>query len=360
MVLMAAMNTRSEQPSVWCLLGRKAGDNAQVRALAEEIGFPMVEKTLCAQPWEWVMHLGSFAGLGGIDRRSSSLLEAPWPDLLITSGRRNEPVANWIRRQSGGHTKLVHIGRPWFALDNYEFVVTTPQYFLPHQSNIVHNQLPLYRLLPSEIQTAQQQFAPRWQHLPRPWFAVLVGGDSGRFVFTLDKARHLGRECNRLAEAAGGSLLISDSPRTSTEAGNVLLEHISVPHFSYRCAANTENPYRAFLAEADEFVVTGESMSMLAETASQGKPLHIFDMGDGDMPWWQLRHNYRHKPLSHRLAMRFGPVRMRRDVGKIQQALVRSGRANWLGSTTSTPPPATADGELASTAELIRRRLQPG
>ncbi len=354
------MNIRSTQPNVWCLLGRKAGDNAQVRALAEEIGFPMVEKSIVAQPWELAMHLASFAGLAGIDKQRSSPLEAPWPDLLITSGRRNEPVANWIRQQSGGHTKLVHIGRPWFALDNYEIVVTTPQYFLPRQSNIVHNQLPLYRLLPTEIRAAQQQFAPQWQHLPRPWFAVLVGGDSGRFVFTLDKARHLGRECNRLAEAAGGSLLVSDSPRTPTEAGNELLEQISVPHFSYRCASNTANPYRAFLAEADEFVVTGESMSMLAETASQGKPLHIFDMGDGDTPWWQLRHNYRHKPLSHRLAMRFGPMRMRRDVGKIQQALVEGGRANWLGSASSTPPTATADGELASTAELIRQRLRPG
>ena len=354
------MNTRSAQPKVWCLLGRKAGDNAQVRALAAEIGFPMVEKTLCAQPWELLMHMGSSAGLGGIDKHKSSALEAPWPDLLITSGRRNEPVANWIRRQSSGHTKLVHIGRPWFALDNYEFVVTTAQYFLPHQSNIVHNQLPLHRLLPTEIHAAQQKFAPQWQHLPRPWFAVLIGGDSGRFVFTLDKARCLGRECNRLAAATGGSLLISDSPRTPGRAGDVLLEQISVAHFSYRCASSTANPYKAFLGEADEFVVTGESMSMLAETSSQGKPLHIFDMGDGDTPWWQLRHNYRHKPLSHRLAMRFGPVRMRRDVGKIQQALVQSGRANWLGCATSIPPPTTVDSELATTAELIRRCLQPG
>ncbi len=105
MVLKVAMNTPSAQPSVWCLLGRKAGDNAQVRALAQEIGFPVVEKTVYAQPWELAMQLGSFAGLAGIDKQTSSALEAPWPDLLITSGRRNEPVANWIRRQSGGHTK---------------------------------------------------------------------------------------------------------------------------------------------------------------------------------------------------------------------------------------------------------------
>ena len=66
------------------------------------------------------------------------------------------------------------------------------------------------------------------------------------------------------------------------------------------------------LALASLFVVTGESMSMLAEASSTNKPLLIFDMGDGDVTWWRLRHNYRYKPLSHRLAMRFGPRRMRR------------------------------------------------
>lgn len=353
------MDSPSAQPSVWCLLGLKAGDNAQVRALADEIGFPVSEKTIVAQPWELLLHLGSFASLSGINKRLSSSLGAPWPDLLITSGRRNEPVANWVRQQSGGHTKLVHLGRPWFAIENYEFVVTTPQYFLPRQSNIVHNQLPLFRLLPSDLEAAQQHFSSQWQNLPRPWFVLLVGGDSGRFVFTREKAKQLGQMCNQIAQDANGSLLISDSPRTSAAAGNTLLEQISVPNFSYRCASGAANPYKAFLATADEFVVTGESMSMLAETASRGKPLHIFDMGDGDTPWWQLRHNYRQKPLSHRLAMRFGPRRMRRDVGNIQQALVDGGLASWLGSTvTPSSQVASSNGELAATAELIRQRFR--
>ena len=43
-------------------------------------------------------------------------------------------------------------------------------------------------------------------------------------------------------------------------------------------------------------------------------------------------HNYRYKPLSHRVAMRWGPVRMRRDIGNIQQQMVDSGVASWLDS----------------------------
>ena len=99
-------------------------------------------------------------------------------------------------------------------------------------------------------------------------------------------------------------------------------------------------------------------MSMLAETSAMKKPLHIFDMGDGERPWWRSLHNYRYKPLSHRFAMRFGPVRMRRDVGRIQQALVGSGRANWLGQAAVNC--VETDGnpsELAHTATRVRQLI---
>lgn len=345
---------------VWCLLGRKAGDNVQVRALAAELGLPTEEKRIVARPWELLVHLGPGASLAGIDQQSSSSLGPPWPDLVITAGRRNEPVARWIRHQSGEHTRLVHIGRPWAPLDCYDLIVTTPQYFLPQASNILHNELPLHRLLPADLREAGHAFRARWERLPRPWIGVLVGGDSGRFVFTPDKASKLGAACDRLARERGGSLLISDSPRTPAAAGDALVAQINAPCFCYRFGDGGENPYTGFLATADEFVVTGESMSMLAEASSRGKPLHIFDMGDGDVAWWKLGHNYRYKPLSHRFAMCFGPQRMRRDVGKIQQALVASGRANWLGQETRLPPgSANADDELVATAARVRRLLQP-
>ena len=71
-------------------------------------------------------------------------------------------------------------------------------------------------------------------------------------------------------------------------------------------------------------------MSMLGEAAAMSRPLFIFDVGDGDAPWWLLPHSYRYKSLSHRLAMRFGPQRMRRDIGNIQGAMIEAGVATML------------------------------
>jgi len=321
------------QAKLWTLLGRKAGDNAQVLALAEALGWSRDDKHISARPWEIVPHLLLGPTLRGIERRASSPLAPPWPDLVITAGRRNEPVARWIRRQSGGATRLVHVGRPWARPDTYDLVVSTPQYFLAEARSVIVNPLPLHRITRDAVESAAARLAPELGHLPRPFVTVLMGGDSGPFVFTPDTGRRLAEGVNRLVAQTGGTALVSGSPRTPRAAAEAFQAALDVPAMCYWWHARdgvAENPYHGFLGLADRFVVTGESMSMLAEAGSLGRPLYIFDPGDGPGPWWRHAHNFRAKPLSHALAMRLAPVRMRRDISRIQSALVAEGRARWL------------------------------
>ena len=288
---------------------------------------------------------------------------------MISAGRRNEPVARWIQRQSGGQTRLVHIGRPWAPLAAWDLVVTTPQYFLPRQSNTRHNNLPLHRMADKDLAAAGAELRERYSELPRPWIAVFLGGDSGKFVFTAQKGARLGRLCEQLVSREGGSLLLTDSPRTPRDAGDALAAELSVPHSYHRWGDSGPNPYQGLLDQADAFIVTGESMSMLAEAAARSRPLLIFDIGDGDTPWWRLPHAWRYKPLSHRFAMRFGPGRMRRDVGRIQDALVADGGAVWLSqgqldNALTAPAEGSslsnlAERELRETAEAVRRLVKP-
>lgn len=338
--------------SVWVLLGRKAGDNTQVLALAGTLGWPYAEKHIRARSWEILPHLLLGATLKGIDRRASSPLAAPWPDLVISAGRRNEPVARWIRRQSGGAARLVHVGRPWAPPACYDLIVSTPQYFLAPGPNVLINPLPMHGFTRARVNEAARQMAARLAHLPRPFTTVLIGGDSGPFVFTPQKARRLARGVNRLVTRTGGAALVTGSPRTPRAVAQAFSAALEVPAQTYwwhdREAAE-DNPYAGFLGVAERFVVTGESMSMLAEAASQGRPLYLFDPGDPPGSWWRNAYNFRHKPLSHALAMRFAPVRMRRDIARIQDALVREGRARWLDEAA----------ELVAQGEAWAEQLRP-
>ncbi len=349
------------EANVWLLLGRKAGDNTQVRALAAELGWPCEEKHLVAHFWELLTHLLPGSTLAGIKSQQSSPLAAPWPDLVISAGRRNEPVARWIRQRSGGVTKLVHLGRPWAAPKNYDLVITTPQYFLPAAENIHCNNLPLHRLDKTELTAAGQVLAKLLGEqsgaLPRPYLVMLVGGNSGRFVFTERKARQLAQRAQQLLELSGGSLLLTNSARTPATAWRALTGELRVPHYAHDASASPGyNPYVGMLALADKFVVTGESMSMLGEASAMGKPLYIFDMNDLPGPWWRHPHNYRYKSLSHHLAMSVAPRRMRRDVSRIQQAMIQQGMAAWLGQQLQSMPDSAQrqEDELPVTAQRVR------
>lgn len=342
-----------QAPRVWLLIGHKAGDNNQVTALAEALGWPYAVRRFYYKPWELITNRLLGATLAGIDCDTSSQLCAPWPELVITAGRRNEPVARWIQRQSPA-TRLVHIGRPWSSLSVFDLIVTTPQYFLPEQANILHNHLPLHGMNAQQLEQAASTWQGHFSDLPRPWVAVLIGGDSGPFVFTEQKGRRLGQLVNTLAQRTNGALLISNSARTPKAVYRSLLGEIKVPAYVHTWqASQPENPYLAYMQLADELVVSGESMSMLTEASYTGKPLHIFNPGD-EGPWWRYAYNYRLKPLSHHLAMRFAPVRLHRDVGKIQQQLLLDGRATWLGEPFPDSEKIKLPNDVQRAAERVR------
>jgi hypothetical protein len=92
-------------------------------------------------------------------------------------------------------------------------------------------------------------------------------------------ARRLFEGAETRAREAGGSLLISTSRRTPAVALEVFRKATTaaaVPAYFYEWSAEAiDNPYFAFLAGGDEFVVTPDSISMLVEVARLGRPLAI-------------------------------------------------------------------------------------
>ena len=89
-------------PRTWLILGDKAGDNAQVRIVADALGWPFVVKDLVFRA-PYVIGKPHFrASLYHIDRARSARLEPPWPDLILTVGRRPSMAALWVKAQAQG------------------------------------------------------------------------------------------------------------------------------------------------------------------------------------------------------------------------------------------------------------------
>ncbi|MCR9094316.1 MAG: mitochondrial fission ELM1 family protein [bacterium] len=340
-------------PIVWLLMGNRAGDNSQVQGLGEALGWPLVEKHFEFQPWEKAVNLPWGAHLLGIKRDRSTPMSAPWPDLVISAGRKNEPIARWVRARAlaeeGKRTRLIHVGRPWAAPPNWDLVITTPQYRLPHDPNILHNETPLHRVTRPRLDEDARKWADRVSHLPKPLIAVLCGGNSGPYPFDRASGERLAAAADALASEFGGSLLVTTSKRTLPETTEALFEGIQSPSILYDWKPDdTDNPFFAFLGLADRVIVTADSVSMMTEACVTGRPVYLYDTGEGmtsmkENPWldgeagheagdpklglsrWHL------KAHIYRLTMRMGPQRLTRDIRIVQQLLIDTGRAVWLG-----------------------------
>lgn len=332
-------------PRVWAILCYRSGDNEQILALAESLGWPYEVKRLAYRPYGRTIDVLRPTTLAGILKEKSDPLTAPWPDLIISASMRNEPVCRWIQRQADHPVRYVHIGRPWAFLKNFDLVITQPQYRLRRRPNVLELPLCLHRVSAERLDDAARTWLPRLAHLPRPFIAVLVGGTGGPYALDPYKAKRLAQQASAFANARGGSLLVSTSSRTAADAAHAVAEAVAAPAYVHLWQPQaTDNPYFGFLALADAIVVTCDSISMLTEACATGKPVYMFDLGPkaeaplASLSWRDVLQRLRErcrldrlKAFLYRNLVHVPPSRMTRDLDRIHQRLVATGRAAWLG-----------------------------
>ncbi len=351
-------------PRTWLLVGDKLGDNAQAMALADALGWPYEVHQIFPKP-EWVLGKPRFVpGLHHLDPQRSAPLQPPWPDLLITIGRRPAMAALWVGEQSGGRTRLVLIGRPRRWIERFALVVVPGQFQVPARGNVVHLALPLMRPDRAAVTAAAEAWRARLDPLPRPLTAVLVGGETRPYRFDARVALDLLARLKALEQRDGGTLYITTSRRTRPEVMEALGRSLPRGALLYRWSPDAgDNPYQGLLGLADRFVVTGDSISMLVEVASLGRPLAIFPLPVAGDPWSRARAALARtlgedqrpdRPVGRLLhaAHRLG-IGYPRDLGAIHRLLYRRGLAVPLGDPF--PPPSTGlDEELTPVAARIR------
>jgi len=144
-------------------------------------------------------------------------------------------------------------------------------------SNVLATQGALHHVTPQKLEEAKAKFAPLFEGLPRPLFSVLVGGTSKHSTVTAQTFRDLGEKLAQVAKETGGAIALTPSRRTGKENEAILQEALKDTP-AYIWDGTTENPYFGMLAHADYIIATDDSVSMVSEASSTGRPVYIYSL----------------------------------------------------------------------------------
>lgn len=267
-----------EKLRVWLLIDDRAGNKSQVLGVARALGLKFQIKdlkyTIAAELPNYML-MASFSMLTQSSRVN---LMAPWPDVVIAAGRRTAPVARAIKEKSRGKAFLAQIMYPGSTGEDDFSLIAIPKHdaMEPAENRFEIIGAP-HGVTNEALAEAEIHWRGKFDHLPKPHVALIVGGDTKRKKFTPEMARDLGERAAKLAKDAGGSLLITTSRRSTAPATEALLDAIGeVPANVFKWGDEGDNPYMAYLAMADHVIVTGDSVSMCCEACATDKPVYIF------------------------------------------------------------------------------------
>jgi mitochondrial fission protein ELM1 len=365
----SATSAPCSDPTVWLILSDKAGDNAQVTAIAEALPWRAETKRMAVMPRFALGKPVITPSLHHIDAARSDPLQAPWPDLVIAIGRRMSMVALWIKQQSQGRTKIVLLGTPKRFPRRFDLAVITEQYRQSSRPNFLRIRYPLQSIDQAAIEAEGALWQAELGALRRPLIAVMVGGLTKAVRFDAAVATQLAADLRACAEGMNGALFVTTSRRTPPEVISVLERELPPDAVLHRWnAEQPRNPYRALLALADRFVITSDSLSMQMEVARLGRPLAIYPLPPSSrlaagplssLVDGKLGFAARLERIVGGALDRIGTMRHHRDLTAIPRRLVKDGYAVWFGAPF--PPEGGGPGdELAQVVARITALLPKG
>jgi len=104
--------------------------------------------------------------------------------------------------------------------------------------------------------------------------AVTAGGSNKRYRFSPNAVARFVDQLRQLTDTTGGSLLVAASRRTDPATRQALAAGLA-DRPALVWTGDGDNPYLAFLHLADAIVVTSDSVNMVSEACTTGKPVHV-------------------------------------------------------------------------------------
>lgn len=289
----------SLKKKILILADDRVGTYSQAEALAQESG---LEYEILFLEYNFLTFLPNlFFSQSIIRLKKSSKLKilslSYCPNYIISAGRRSAPIALYLKnillKKYNFGSKIIQIMRPEINFNKFDFVII-PKHDEPHPpcpSNLI---LSLGSLCKNNINLDDNSTFKIIEDFKKPIFSLLIGGSSKKTKFTISSAQKLIDKSLKISQKYNASLIILNSRRTDFEINNFIKKTINkdVVFYDYNLLKNN-NPYHKIIRISDLFIISGDSVSMISECCSTGKPVLIFD----DLKISSLKHRKFHQNL---------------------------------------------------------------
>jgi mitochondrial fission protein ELM1 len=272
--------------SCWGITDGSAGMVAQVKALAQAMQVQPEMKKIALHPrFAWQPNAMYAAGFQhyildyALDKSKSDALPTPWPELVISCGRKGALIAMGMRHAAGAGTgtEFIHIQDPQAPARNFDLVIA-----MEHDKitgpNVIKTRFALHSITLEALAAAKAAFEPRFAGYHKPLIAVLIGGSTNKYTLSKNAMKHVIDSLRKLLANTPRSLLITASRRTGIDNIAALQQAFAGNPRVYIYDGKSENPYVGLLALADYIVVTNDSVNMMSEAHATGKPIYILPL----------------------------------------------------------------------------------
>ena len=257
---------------ILAVLDDRIGNRNQLLAILDELDLPYKKLDI---KYNWLAKLPNFILqiLGGyLHVKDFNIKKIKTkPNLILSCGRRTFPIASKLKYLFSGTSYFVHIMYPRLSFN----IRKCNLIFAPFHDNVVESDSVIKTLgSPAPLTIIKKKKKP---YKTKPIISILIGGNHGRYKLKSNTINYMITET--LNKMKQGSILISTSRRTPDNIIKLIDEwgkKNKIFKIIFHPKKNdNENPLNEMIACADEFIVTGDSISMVSQVCQYERPVRI-------------------------------------------------------------------------------------
>lgn len=206
------------------------------------------------------------------------------PKIIISCGRKTAPIGLYLKNLvTPSPVRLIQIMHPNINFKKFDYVILPKhdKIYDKKFDNLLTTLGAITKINDKSIDEACVKYSSWFSKIKKPKIALFIGGSSNKTKFEKDSAVKLANLASSVAKKMDAVLLLLNSRRTDEGLLEEMEKNLECDYKIYDWKKlQKDNPYLAIIGFADFFIVTGDSVSMISECASTGKPVYIFDDGN--------------------------------------------------------------------------------